>query len=277
MGRAREAQAEVDALKQLGAGVAEVLAEFAARCDATPPATEAQALLGAVSGRVTPDGTKYLVPTRCTTRSDRERVASAWAERVRRELDVVAADGWTTQVSRESPPDGEAGSGESTHGIDVLEGSRLRGRVRLGWDASNPGALAVGATSDGAPRVATAVGRLARFLGLVGAVLVFGSWVWFCIEDAGRVWNRIKSFGGPGPDRASKLEIGWMAVGWAVGPVFVFIGFSALAGWFDGIAARARTRSLARFARRELDARVGEVVERIAADADPSVRAQLGR
>ncbi len=68
-----------------------------------------------------------------------------------------------------------------------------------------------------------------------------------------------------------------MAVGWAVGPVFVFVGFAALAGWFDGIAARARTRSLDRFARRELDARVVAIVERVAEDADPNARARLGR
>ncbi len=82
----------------------------------------------------------------------------------------------------------------------------------------------------------TLIGRLFSGLAVLGAVGAFGLWVWFAISDWSRVWNRIAStFGADRPDRASKLEVGWFAVGWAVGPAFAAFGIWAVGNALDGL------------------------------------------
>ena len=84
------------------------------------------------------------------------------------------------------------------------------------------------------------VGKMAGALGVIGAVGGFGLWVWFVIENGGRVWARVTSFA-PGPGRASKLEVGWMLVGWAMGPVFALLILGAIGAWIDSVILRLRT------------------------------------
>jgi len=92
--------------------------------------------------------------------------------------------------------------------------------------------------TDGAPRPTWAA-RVASGIGALAALGAFGLWVWFAIENAGRVWERVSSFG-PGPGRATKLEVAWLLVGWAVGPVFVLVGWSALVGGLGRLGHRLR-------------------------------------
>ena len=87
----------------------------------------------------------------------------------------------------------------------------------------------------------TFLGSSLRVLGGVAALGAFGLWVWFVIANFGRLWERVSSFG-PGPGRASKLEVAWALLGWAMGPVFAVAIFACLAAGADGIAARWRHR-----------------------------------
>lgn len=83
------------------------------------------------------------------------------------------------------------------------------------------------------------IGRLFSGLAVLGAVAAFGLWVWFVISDWSRIWGRIAStFGADRPDRASKLEVGWFAVGWAVGPVVAAFAIWTLGNVLDGLWCR---------------------------------------
>lgn len=85
------------------------------------------------------------------------------------------------------------------------------------------------------------VGSAVRVLGGAAALGAFGLWVWFVVSNFGRLWERVSSFG-PGPGRASKLEVAWALLGWIMGPVFVVAIFACLAGGIDSVVARWRRR-----------------------------------
>ncbi|MFO0931993.1 MAG: hypothetical protein U1E39_04710 [Planctomycetota bacterium] len=87
----------------------------------------------------------------------------------------------------------------------------------------------------------TMVGTAVRVLGAAAAVGAFGLWVWFVVANFGRLWERVSHFG-PGPGRASKLEVAWALLGWAMGPVFTIAAFAAVAYGFDSLVARWRGR-----------------------------------
>jgi len=85
----------------------------------------------------------------------------------------------------------------------------------------------------------TPVGRLFGVLAVLGAIAAFGLWVWFAITDWSRIWNRIAStFGADREDKASKLEVGWLAVGWALGPAVAALVISMVGGWLDRLWRR---------------------------------------
>ena len=92
---------------------------------------------------------------------------------------------------------------------------------------------------NGAEAAKTLIGRLFSGLAVLGAVAAFGLWVWFAISDWSRVWSRIAStFGADRPDRASKLEVGGFAVGWAVGPAFAAFAIWTVGNVLDGLWRR---------------------------------------
>ena len=85
------------------------------------------------------------------------------------------------------------------------------------------------------------VGSAVRVLGGAAALGAFGLWVWFVVSNFGRLWERVSNFA-PGPGRATKLEVGWALVGWAMGPVFAIAIFACLAAGIDSVVARLRRR-----------------------------------
>jgi len=89
--------------------------------------------------------------------------------------------------------------------------------------------------------VQTLIGSALRVLGSVAALGAFGLWVWFVIANFSRLWERVSSFG-PGPGRASKLEVAWALLGWAMGPVSAILIFACLAAGVERLTARLRGR-----------------------------------
>lgn len=83
------------------------------------------------------------------------------------------------------------------------------------------------------------IGRIFGVLAVLGAVAAFGLWAWFAVSDWGRIWNRIAStFGADRTDRASVLEVAWLAVGWAVGPALAALLIWTLGAMLDGLWRR---------------------------------------
>jgi hypothetical protein len=208
------------------------------------------------------DGTRGVLPIAAATPAAAEATARAWAERIAAAVEHRGAGRWTTRVAT-VPRRTAGGEEEGSDGwVDVFAGSRLRGRVRVAWTRTRPAELVVEATSVDAPHRKARLARVVEALGIAAALGAFGLWVWFAIHDWTRIWTRVTSFSGPGPDRASKLEIGWLCVGWAMGPVFAWLGFGLVAAWIDGTAQRWEIRRLDAFARRELDGVVRATLER---------------
>jgi hypothetical protein len=165
------------------------------------------------------------------------------------------------------------------HWIDLTSRSGIEGRVRVAWDPSRPAELVVEAISEGIPLSKTAAGKFFGFLGLLGAVAAFGLWVWFAICDWSRILNRLAStFSARAENSASKLEIGWLLVGWAVGPAFVAFGASMISGWFDEQGRKLRVRRVQAFARKELDGAVAAEIQRARDESalDFGLRSELG-
>lgn len=106
--------------------------------------------------------------------------------------------------------------------------------------------IGAGSPPSAAPDVPkTVVGTAVRGLGALAAVGAFGLWVWFVVANFGRLWERVSHFG-PGEGRASKLEVAWALLGWAMGPVFTIAAFAAVAYGFDSLVAKWRARSAGR-------------------------------
>lgn len=144
--------------------------------------------------------------------------------------------------------------------LDLLRGSTLQGQVRITWES---GTLSASATSELDPGSVKVFDKFFGFVGMVAAVAAFGLWVWFAIHNWPRIWNRI-SFA-QSEDRASKLEVGWLLVGWAMGPAFVILGADGIGGWCDGKLRKFREGRLAAFAKRELQAAVDAELQRLKA------------
>lgn len=144
--------------------------------------------------------------------------------------------------------------------VDLLHGTTLQGRVKITWES---GALSAAATSEIDPASVKDFDRFFGFLGMVGAIAAFGFWVWFAIKDWSRIWSRL-SFANT-PDRASKLEVAWMLVGWAMGPFFAIFVAGVIGDWCNDRVRRFREGRLAAFAKAELQAAVDSELRRLKA------------
>lgn len=142
--------------------------------------------------------------------------------------------------------------------VDLLRGTTLQGRVKITWES---GILFAETSSTIDPNSVKVFKKFFEFVGMVAAIGAFGIWVWFAIHNWSRIWNRL-SFAETA-DRASKLEVGWLLVGWAVGPAFVFFGADMIGDWCDGKLRRFREGRLAAFAQSELQAAVNSELERL--------------
>lgn len=126
------------------------------------------------------------------------------------------------------------------------------------WESET---LFAAASSEIDPASVKGFDKFFGFVGMVAAIAAFGLWVWFAIHDWSRIWSRI-SFKDTA-DRASKLEVAWLLLGWAMGPVFAIFGAGMLGDWCDGKLRKLREGRLAAFAKAELDAVVDSELQRL--------------
>lgn len=202
-------------------------------------------------------------------------VARNWVRRLKAALDARFSAGHTVTWTAQEPAAGVP----YVQFLDVAQAGRAVGRLRVTWDPARGEALRIEPTAEGLPVEKTALGSLLGLLAVGGALAAFGLWVWFAIHDWSRVWNRVASTFGPDrEDRATKLEVGWLLVGWAVGPAFVGFGVGALGDKVDRAAAGRRARRVEAFGRTELEPLIVASVEegRAAARADEQTAADLG-
>ena len=173
----------------------------------------------------------------CRTPDEHVVVVRNWAGRLAAALPARVGESVTAKWWVEERQADAAGSpGPYVQWIDLKRGERVVGRVRLRWNPASPRTLHVESTSEGVALAETVLSRgLAgiasafNVLAIVAAIGAFGLWVWFAIADWSRIWARVSTFSGGGPGRASKLEVTWLLMGWALGPLFagfavVFVG-----------------------------------------------------
>ena len=267
LGRAREALEEVRDLARLQPDASGLLDEVAARCE--------RALASEAGPRVRDEGPRQVV--RVTSRGGKapRALAEAWAAHLHAALDRQVRP---RLAATRAPPTAEGEPGGPAHEIDVQRGTRILGRVLVTAVAGSPDEVVIEAAAPDARASAPLLVGVVLSLGVVGALAAFGLWIHFCGVAWPRVWNRISSFDGPGPGRASKLEVFWLLLGWGVGPLFTYMGFAALAGWIGRVAQRLRARQLRSQAGDALEAIVRSIVAavQVEADRDPAVRAALG-
>jgi hypothetical protein len=175
-----------------------------------------------------------------TPESDARRLAAALAEKYKGRFEI-----------RETPA-------EKGLWVDLLRGTTLEGRVKMTWES---GSLATTPSSEIDPASVKVFDKFFAFLGMVGAIAAFGFWVWFAIKDWSRIWNRI-SFAETA-ERASKLEVAWLLVGWAMGPFFVIFVASVIGEWCNDKVRKFREGRLAAFAKAELHAAVDAELQRL--------------
>ena len=130
------------------------------------------------------------------------------------------------------------------------------------WLAKAPDKLRISAGAEGLVMTASLAGRLFNVLAVLAAITAFGLWIWFVRVDWHRVWNRLSTFS-PGYDdtHATKLEVYWLLMGWALGPAFAGFAFFLAGHWFDEIIHGYKMKRMAAFARRQLDGALAELVE----------------
>ena len=173
----------------------------------------------------------------CRTPDEYVVVLQNWAARLAAALPSRFGEGVTAKWwVEERKADAAGAPGPYVQWIDLKRGERIVGRMRLRWDPASPSAMRVESVSDGVALVETVLSRsLAgvasafNVLAIAAAVGAFGLWVWFAIADWSRIWARVSTWSGAGPGRASKLEVTWLLMGWALGPLFtgfavVFVG-----------------------------------------------------
>ena len=201
---------------------------------------------------------------RISCRNDEQRVlvAGNWARRINECL-VRCRPGTDAVKWYENPaPAGEATRSAIVHHFAINERGRPASHVQLAWQAAEPGGLKITAGGESLPMTESLVGRIFGLLALMAAVAAFLLWIWFVYENVGRVWNRVTSFrGGYDAEHASKLAVGWLLVGWAVGPVFAGLGVGMVGAWFNEQVHRWRQKRAGAFARKHLDAPLQSAID----------------
>jgi hypothetical protein len=171
---------------------------------------------------------------------DRRSVQNAWALRVRGALETALQGRAPVRWWTDGP----------TVWVDVGPEGRLLGRVRLSWSAAG-NRLDIESTTDGVEVDSPPLSKFFDVLVIVAGVAGLVAWVALLVWDWDRVWNRLSS--SSSAERASKLELFLLAIGWFLGPVLLILPVTSLA---DAIMDRFRRGAAARnvdFSRRELD------------------------
>jgi len=265
LGRPREALVEIDQLLPLQPAQKPLLMEMKAHCDAALAAA-APLPLSPKAFRIKPAG-----PV------EAQRLTRAWGRRLASGLAGTFKDRFEVRELEANVPGGKPSVRE--HWVEVQKGSSLEGRIRIVWDSGRPAELVVDVASDVTSPPSTMFSRIFGVLGGAAALVAFGAWIWFAISDWSRIWNRLSwTFSSSGGPRASKLEVFWLVLGWAVGPAFSYVGIALIGSWIDGILRGLRERRLRSFAQQELAGALSAEVLRALEEAarNPVLRSELG-
>ena len=160
--------------------------------------------------------------------------------------------------------------------IDAGPEGGLVGRVCLRRDPEQADRLLIDSTTAGMTPVRPLVSRFFNGLYVLAGIAGLIFWVWLIVKDWNRIWNRL-SFSDSG-DRASKLEIYLLAIGWLICPVIFIVPVGILGSWITAPFEKRSAERLPEFARREIDPVVSSAVAEACANAqtDPTTRVDLG-
>lgn len=154
------------------------------------------------------------------------------------------------------------------------------GCIGLVWDQEQPGLLRIRTEAGSLPKPEIRIHRLLDMLSGILGVAGFGSWVWFAVVDWRRIWNRVSTFpSGYDATHATKLEVLWLLVGWALSPAVGIMIAELVRAWAENLAAAWQRRRVQAFAKKELD----QILETLIQDAlketsqDPKVCLALGQ
>lgn len=191
-----------------------------------------------------------------------ESLVNAWGAALRDGLSQRYAHGfelsWTQEeeASQQNPP-------VILHWLTLKKGPDLVGRIRLAWESEEPGLLRIHMETEHLPEPPIPLDRFLDVLAVAGAILAFGGWIWFVIQDWHRVWNRVSSFaGGYDAEHATKLEVFLVLVGWAMAPITAIFLVEIVRGRFKALGQWAQRRRVQTFAQQELEGVLTDLLQK---------------
>jgi hypothetical protein len=206
-------------------------------------------------------------------------IVSAWGARLRDRLTERYPGRFTVDWTEDK--EAPARPRPALHQWLILRrGTAIHGCIGLVWDQEQPGLLRIRTEADALPRPEMRIHRLLDGVSGILGVAGFGSWVWFAVVDWRRIWNRVSTFAsGYDATHATKLEVLWLLVGWALSPaVGIMIG-GLVRAWIENLVAAWQRRRVQAFARRELDQALEAMVQETLKETalDPKVCLTLGQ
>jgi len=162
------------------------------------------------------------------------------------------------------------------HWLTLQRGDALQGRIGLVWEQARPDVLETRTEVDGLPEPKLRFSLLLDILGWTLTLVAFGCWVWFVVVDWQRIWNRVSTFGsGYDATHATKLEVLWLLVGWALSPA-IAIGIVALIrAQIEAAAATWQRLRVQAFHKKELNQSLESMVQEALGEAAKDGKACL--
>lgn len=206
-------------------------------------------------------------------------IVEAWGGRLRDRLSERYSGRYTVawtedkEAPARTPP-------SLRHWLTIWRGKTLQGRAGLVWDQAQPRLLRLRTEAQGLPGPELRIDRVFEVLNWLLGVVGFGLWVWFVKVDWQRIWNRLSTFpSGYDATHATKLEVLWLLVGWALSPAVAVIVAGMIRALVEAAAEAWQRRRVLGFNRKDLDGTLESIVQVTLQEStqDPQACVALGQ
>ena len=190
-------------------------------------------------------------------------IANAWCVRLRDRLAERYPGPYTVAWTedKEAPARTPAGL---RHWLTLRREGTLQGRISLAWDQTRPGLVRIRTEVASLPAPDIRIGGLLDVLDWVLGAAGFGLWIWFVVGDWRRVWNRVSTFAsGYDATHATKLEVFWLMLGWALSPAIAVMLVEFLRARIEILAEAWQRRRVRAFTRKDLDRVLDSLVQEV--------------
>jgi hypothetical protein len=206
-------------------------------------------------------------------------IAEAWGARLRDQLS--GQHGGRCSVDWTEDKEAPVRTPPAIHQwLSLRRNGALQGRVGLVWSQARPGVLSIGTEVEALPDPEFRLQRLMDILSWIMGLAGFAAWVWFAIADWPRIWNRISTFaGGHDATHATKLEVLWLLVGWALTPAIGLLLVGVFQAGLEALGMAWQGRRVRAYTKRQLAPALDALLQEALAETaqDPKLCLALGQ